>query len=189
MPPDRKFVKNGTVYWLVIRIQVTLPESQKHVISQRGVFTARTFRPLQKPSDKDSALASAHEIRLAGPWEYSLDAGSTWTRSQLPFDLSAVEIAAEICLLRRKFHRPSGLEDSSRVFIRIDTDTAPVNVTVNDLPTADIVSDSQSSDDRMLFDVEITNVLSQFNTLLLTIDCDHASTVRAVSVRIVEQAD
>ena len=67
-----------------------------------------------------------HSIRLLGPWEYawadSQGPEATWHRVRLPVEKPPwLETACgNWLLLRRWFHRPSGLEPLHRLRIRLD---------------------------------------------------------------------
>lgn len=58
-----------------------------------------------------------HSIRLVGPWEVQRPGEAV--RVHLPRDWARIEPLLEgdrLCL-RRKFHRPTGLDESTRVFV------------------------------------------------------------------------
>lgn len=120
-----------------------------------------------------------HDIRLAGPWEF-LAAPDDWQRCKLPFPNSDASIGGAVSL-RRRFNRPSGLEDGTRVHVVVSTDLEPPQLLLNDAAIP-LFSHAEGN-----CSFEITAAMQQFNTLRLktaaTLDCDG---VTNVLLRIVE---
>ena len=134
-----------------------------------------------------------HEIRLAGPWEFSIDDGSTWDRCSLPFDAAPqCEMTDEKSVrIRRRFHRPSGLERSSIVSIIVVANDAVRRFTLND---CDIVATAVARDaiksDFITSHFHISEVLNEFNTLQMTLALDkqgQASAIGATVLRIEDE--
>jgi len=110
-----------------------------------------------------TADVSVHSIRLAGPWETIQDRAES-QRVTLPY---SVPDGVDSIILRRRFHRPSGLENDSLVRIVLTTIGALSHVTINDRR---IELTPGAQDDRSVFD--ITDQLNNFNCLEVTIGQD-----------------
>lgn len=68
-----------------------------------------------QPSEVSPAI---HHIRLHGPWERLLAAGRK--RVHLPREWGALlDDSSGAVTLARRFHRPTGLEGSTRVFVAV----------------------------------------------------------------------
>jgi len=114
-----------------------------------------------------------HDIRLAGPWERSTD-NQTWEKCVLPHQCS---VSTES--LKRPFHRPSGLDESSTVYIVIET-TGSIEIFLNDLPTETMIAEAQVS-------AEVTSLLKPFNTLQLSLSPEKSELlIASVKLRIFE---
>lgn len=133
-----------------------------------------------------------HEIRLAGPWEYSTDDGSTWDRCSLPFDAaSQCELTAgTVAFVRRRFHKPSGLEQSSTVSIVVLADGEVAQVMLNG---CDIVATVVDRDAEQPVSVTshfcVSELLKEFNTLQVSLVAStqsQASAIDATRLRIVD---
>ena len=102
-----------------------------------------------------------HEIRLAGPWEQRSNDADDWQRTRLPYQ---IESTTSDQFLRRKFHRPSGLEAASRLVLALYADITlheiAINQTVIELTEQ---QDGESNPSIYLFD--ITAAAADFNTL------------------------
>ena len=123
-----------------------------------------------------------HEIRLAGPWEFSAD-GFDWTRCVLPLTSEVVSETNEI-LLRRKFHRSSGLTDITRVLIVVLGNSIPNSAQVNGhglTPAPDTAPGGVAYD--------LTEHLQDFNTFEVAVLQDarsRAAIIESVKLRIVD---
>jgi hypothetical protein len=141
------------------------------------------------------ASMGRHRIRLAAPWEFRLLTAPADTPSstcKLPFALSdagaddAVSVSDTI-VLTRKFHRPSGLDESTRVFIGIEVDevdspkslrTVLLNKEVVSLPEDHSVSDGA-------LQIDVSGRLLPFNVLQLQFPVAARHTaVRLISVSL-----
>lgn len=120
----------------------------------------------------------AHEIRLAGPWEIS-SSDDVWERCVLPYPADGIDRPADV-RLRRKFHRPSGLSDQSRLAIVVVVDGGALSATVNGVAVE--AKPDAAAENTMLIDV--TQMLQEFNTVELTVP--PSTTVTEVRLRIVE---
>lgn len=116
-----------------------------------------------------------HHIRLAGPWDQreSLDDSADWKRCQLP-----VKIGPTI-QVRRRFHRPSGLDEKSQVFIVIQA-AESVQAKLNDQDLTAVAVENE-----LVF--AASDALISFNTLILR--STEPSDVVQVRIRIEEAAD
>ena len=83
--------------------------------------------------DRDAQGEPDHVIRLRGPWEWTPDGGEP-TSATLP------HAAATAGVLVRPFNTPTGLEDGTRVRLRVEADGA-AGLTLNGAavePDADV---------------------------------------------------
>lgn len=69
-----------------------------------------------------------HQIRLAGPWEFSVGPNDTAIRCQLPYELPPGVSAG---VMSRRFHQPSNLSPETRLTLYIVTSEFPVEVRLN----------------------------------------------------------
>jgi hypothetical protein len=136
-----------------------------------------------------------HRIRLAAPWEFRLLTAKADTPSstcKLPFALSdfgADEAVSEFdaIVLTRKFHRPSGLDESTRVFIGVELDEVSFP---NSLKTVLLNKEALSfPEDRSLSDgvlqIDVSGRLLPFNMLQLQFPVAAGHTpVRLISVNL-----
>ncbi len=112
-------------------------------------------------------MAAAHEIRLAGPWEFTrADANDSPQRCTLPFSPPDGTNQPGPVTLTRRFHRPTGLDENSQVWIAVEfTGTVPT-LAVNDIPLDAGDSDvSNSKAQQATFNA--TDVLRDFNMLMI----------------------
>lgn len=70
-----------------------------------------------------------HQIRLAGPWEASTDDGQSWQRCTLPFPSEKSE--GHQWKLRRRFHRPTGLESETAIQLIFVGTNLPNSILIN----------------------------------------------------------
>ena len=103
----------------------------------------------------------AHEIRLAGPWEFTVTGGDT-VRCQLPFDCEQ-HATHNGFTLQRRFHRPSGLESTDKLYIVITADQPLHNIRLNDHPVTAASTTQQQASPPTTF--EITDHIQEFNLL------------------------
>ena len=134
----------------------------------------------------------AHEIRLAGPWEFQVDESGDWQRCILPFDFAAqAQEDHSLIRIRRRFHRPSGLTPASAVFIVFDTSTVPQQITVNDhevhVQPSDFAAASEAAADLTCV-AEVTNVLEGFNTVCFFVSAESIGQLSNVRLRIIESS-
>ena len=114
-----------------------------------------------------------HQIRLAGPWEISTDGDVNWERCQLPF---AFPRAITDRRLRRRFHRPTGLEAASTVILRLTGKSLPTTILLNDTPVT--VSPSAAS----AVTPTLTSALQPFNEICIEARADDRAGVVVESV-------
>jgi hypothetical protein len=131
-----------------------------------------------------------HDIRLAGPWEYSVDDGSTWDRCTLPFDASShCGTPGETTVrLRRRFHRPSGLDQSSAVSIIVLADAKVAQIGLNDhgIVATTVEGDAEQTN-SVTSHFHVSKLLDEFNTLQVTLGANAqslASAINATGLRI-----
>ncbi|MEO2018700.1 MAG: hypothetical protein ABGZ53_30485 [Fuerstiella sp.] len=133
-----------------------------------------------------------HEIRLAGPWEFSADDGLTWGRCILPFDVASLTemSAGTVVRIRRKFHRPSGLEPSSVVSIVVMADRDVAEIALNDggIAVNTVEHDAQLSS-LVASHFKVGELLNEFNTLQISLAVEPRDTVSRIDstrLRIVD---
>lgn len=139
-----------------------------------------------------------HRIRLAAPWEVRLvtslvaETDATSPTCKLPFALSDVGVNdpvsdSDTIVLTRKFHCPSGLDESTRVLIGIELDNVGSSESLNTVllnNAALSVSDDRSEPNGMLH-VDVSGRLLAFNVLQLQFAVAASHTpVRLVSVNL-----
>ena len=127
----------------------------------------------------------AHDIRLAGPWEYSTQADESWVRCQLPWSVSA---AVPTAVIRRKFHRPSGLSESSVLEIVLLASSAVQSINLNGNPisrssaTSKAAHESKGTENRF----DVTGSLQEFNTVDLELNGVDGIELTGALLRIIE---
>ena len=133
-----------------------------------------------------------HEIRLAGPWEFSADDRSTWQRCVLPFDVASLSELPDgaVVRIRRKFHRPSGLEPSSVVSIIVVADRDVAEIILNDcsISVSTVHHDAEQSP-SVASHFRVGELLNEFNTLQLPVaqqTQNSPSRIDSTSLRIVD---
>ena len=139
-----------------------------------------------------------HRIRLAAPWEVRLvtslvaETDATSSTCKLPFALSDVGVDepvsdSDTIVLTRKFHRPSGLVESTRVFIGIELDdvgsaTSLKTVLLNKAVLS--LSDDRSESNGVPH-IDVSGRLLAFNVLQLQFPVAARNTaVRLISVNL-----
>ncbi|MCR9201862.1 MAG: hypothetical protein NXI04_24725 [Planctomycetaceae bacterium] len=128
-----------------------------------------------------------HQIRLAGPWEFSVGAHDTAIRCQLPYALPRGVTAGEMI---RRFHRPSGLSASTRLALIVVTPVALSEVMLN---RSKLIVD-QTASEGVDWDgtvavrnvVPCTNKLTAFNELTVLLSSEGCTQVLAASLAIHE---
>jgi hypothetical protein len=121
---------------------------------------------------------TVHTIRLAGPWEQQTD-GAGAVRIVLPCCVSGDELPAALI---RKFHRPSGLTDKSKVHIIVMVDTGSLDATLNGQPVP--ASDCQRSGSWFEVSLDVTAMLESFNALSIRGHENRGLTLRSAVMQI-----
>ncbi len=103
-----------------------------------------------------------HEIRLAGPWDQRSEDADNWQRTRLPY-----RIDASTCghYLRRKFHRPSGLEAESRLVLALHADISLKEIVINQTVIELTERQDGGSEEPAVYLFDITAAADEFNTL------------------------
>lgn len=145
-----------------------------------------------------------HKIRLAAPWELRVvnslatESDASAATCKLPFVMSDLrdQIAAsdsDTVVLTRKFHRPSGLDESTRVFIGVELDGASPSKSLKTVmlnkEALPLSPECSASGDVFQFDV--SGRLLGFNELQLRFPSSASDTLLrlvSVSLLIEEQA-
>jgi hypothetical protein len=139
-----------------------------------------------------------HRIRLAAPWEARLvtslvaETDATSSTCKLPFALSDVGVNepvsdSDTIVLTRKFHRPSGLEESTRVFIGIELDEvgSPKSLQTVLLNKAALPFPEDRSGSDGVLQIDVSGRLLPFNVLQLQFPVAAGHTpVRLISVNL-----
>jgi hypothetical protein len=75
----------------------------------------------------------SHVIRLRGPWQYELRfaEGRTTGVLQMPCNLAAVAAAGAELSLSRRFHRPTGLDTNTKVWLAIGPANSVRSIALN----------------------------------------------------------
>ncbi|APZ93966.1 hypothetical protein [Fuerstiella marisgermanici] len=102
-----------------------------------------------------------HEIRLAGPWEQRSNDADDWQRTRLPYQIDAA--TSDHCL-RRKFHRPSGLEAASRLVLALYADISLQEVVINQA-VIELTEQQDGASNPAIYLFDITAAAADFNTL------------------------
>jgi hypothetical protein len=128
----------------------------------------------------------SHRIRLAGPWELRLidahqqpDGDSV--RCQLPFNLSESRHATGV-RLTRGFHHPTGVDDTTKLRIVLQSTDRPLAVRVNG---KGIDECGGTFDGEYVFD--ITGRIAAFNELSVFLESanpESAATLKTVWLEI-----
>ena len=127
---------------------------------------------------RTTSVMKPHRMHLHGPWQYE------WL-SDAPFDQSRTrsgrvkipdewntlfgDIAGKV-LFRRRFHKPTNLEQHEHVYLIIVKLKGRVRISVNDV----LLGAAQNPDETL--DFEITDLLKPANELSLEIEYDSVST-------------
>ena len=145
-----------------------------------------------------------HRIRLAAPWEVRLvtslvaETDATSSTCKLPFALSDVGVIepvsdSDTIVLTRKFHRPSGLDESTRVLIEIELDNVGSSESLKTvlLNKAALSFSGDRSGANGVLHVDVSGRLLAFNVLQLQFPVAASHTpVHLISVNLLieEQA-
>jgi hypothetical protein len=145
-----------------------------------------------------------HRIRLAAPWEVRLvtslvaETDATSPTCKLPFALSDVGVIepvsdSDTIVLTRKFHRPSGLDESTRVLIGIELDNVGSSESLKTvlLNKAALSFSGDRSGANGVLHVDVSGRLLAFNVLQLQFPVAASHTpVHLISVNLLieEQA-
>lgn len=125
---------------------------------------------------------SVHQIRLAGPWEWHLiqepdgqesEAAVSSERKpcELPFGLK-IPVPRQSVALFRRFHCPTGIDDSTTVAIVLALQGAAAEVLINRIAAPNLPGrHSESSDgvDATTLRFDISRLLKPFNELQVLI--------------------
>ena len=143
----------------------------------------------------------AHDIRLMGPWEYSLNCDSDTFKCRLPIDVDSRLLSGSVVSdgsaseihFRRPFHRPTGLDTSSKVFVRLTTSRLVSELRLNQAVVQPVQPPTQEPEKPFIVSLfDVTTLLQAFNTLELRISLtDNESSqqrIELVQIRIVEQS-
>lgn len=126
----------------------------------------------------------AHDIRLAGPWEYSTSDDKPWIRCQLPWQALA---DVDSSTVRRKFHRPSGLSESSELQILLFADGSIPVITINgkviEGSTTQDGSDDAASTENCF---DVSAALSEFNTVEVSFGSSSQIRIERAVLRIMD---
>ena len=144
-----------------------------------------------------------HRIRLAAPWELRLvnavtaETDAISSICKLPFalsDVGAVESVSDsdTITLTRKFHRPSGLDESTRVFIGIELDDVDSSTTLKAASLKTVLLNKEAfsfSEDCSgavgVVQIDVSGRLLAFNVLQLQFPVAASHTpVRLISVNL-----
>ncbi len=91
------------------------------------------------------SFMKSHRIYLRQPWSVFESSGGK--------------------ILQRRFHTPSGLTQTSRVWLILEAVPTPANVQLNGR-TINLEQSQQNADERSVYRAEITNLLSTTSNLL-----------------------
>lgn len=123
-----------------------------------------------------------HDIRLAGPWELLAQESEQPTRIKLPARLDN----GRQVTLRRGFHRPGGLVETSKLAILVDASDVSLACRLN----GHLIVGEASADGKLVLPLDDLP-LPEFNTLELQVkpEIDAQGVVSAVFLRIIEAED
>lgn len=139
-----------------------------------------------------------HRIRLAAPWEVRVvtslvaETDATSPTCKLPLALSDVGVDepfsdSDTIVLTRKFHRPSGLVESTRVFIGIELDDVGSATSLKTvlLNKAVLSFSDDRSESNCVPHIDVSGRLLAFNVLQLQFPVAARNTpVRLISVNL-----
>ena len=134
---------------------------------------------------------SVHRIRLAGPWE-SLSHENRMTSTcgarqpcQLPYEVTKSDGEDLGMNLFRRFHRPTGIGEFTRVCVGFEVHNLTLEVLINDGVT-EVVGASAASrvnNANEIVRTDISKLLKSFNELQIRLSCiDRQFAGRVVSV-------
>ena len=126
-----------------------------------------------------SANSEAHQIRLAGPWQTSNEAG-TDERIKLPFVCKQNE---KELVARRTFQGSEGILAAKRVHVRVAFQGTRPNVQLNDKPLTPKPESLQAG----CLEFDATGLLQKSNLLALSGLAQPNDTVTDVCLLIFEQ--
>ncbi|MEZ6061290.1 MAG: hypothetical protein R3C19_13180 [Planctomycetaceae bacterium] len=114
-------------------------------------------------------MTSVHEIRLAGPWEFTrAESPDSPQRCTLPIAVDEARQAPGAVTLTRRFHRPTGLDAGSQVRIAVDFRGDTPLVAVNGV-LLDMCECSVPASETQQAEFNITGALRDFNTLTIDV--------------------
>lgn len=120
-----------------------------------------------------------HDIRLAGPWDCSADNEDNWERCVLPFVVPAESASGRPVKIRRKFHKPSGVDNKTRLLLVVDGVPEVKSIQVNDAH----VGATRCVESACEFDV--SDKLEDYNVVSIPLT-GPGNHVNAVTLRIEE---
>ena len=100
-----------------------------------------------------------HSIELRGPWEWSRDEG--WQRIKPAGQFEAILSLDQTPQLRRRFHKPTNLDDDESVHIVITSLAGPVTVSINGESVGHAGSFDKPGGDSHSFAADITDRLEE----------------------------
>ena len=116
---------------------------------------------------------STHRIRLAGPWEVQplgaeLNPVGDTANCQLPYTAVPTETPAGV-VLRRGFHRPTGIDQNSILRIILKANQQPLDVRINNTP-AEVCEPVHNNETNLIdpireYSIDITRSIAAFNQL------------------------
>lgn len=128
-----------------------------------------------------------HEIRLAGPWDYSDGIEDQWHRCVLPFANDPKTNDPSATTIRRKFHKPSRLEAGTRLLLVVESEPKLDRIQIN-RSEADVVNSAavDSIDGNLsLAEFDISETIEDFNVVSIPLKTP-GTRIDAVRLRIVE---
>ena len=132
-----------------------------------------------------------HDIRLAGPWEFSEANSTDWNRCQLPW---TAPDASNSYVIRRKFHRPTGLDNTSTLSLLIEASGSLTQIALNSEPisraktSVSLASPEQATIALVQYEFEVTTRVSEFNTVEIQLGRDTATSLNLAKLRINDNA-
>ncbi len=127
-----------------------------------------------------------HEIRLAGPWDIRHADANTWEKTTLPV---TSESPSTPVTLRRKFHRPTGLEPSTQLRLRVVANQPHgLTATLNGETLTFALPTDTDTGDTVDAIADITQQTTQFNDLQISLAEAQqvANSILEVKLQIIE---
>lgn len=140
-------------------------------------------------------MKTVHEIRLAGPWEYTADNNAP-TRCKLPISLAeiiaATDTPVQTAVIARRFHQPTGLTAASALELVVSDSRAVAELQVNNVSVAATQPEpppTPTDTAAHTATFRLTTPLQSFNTLQITLNPNSQPTensIHSVLLRILE---